>query len=150
MTAVKIVCWVLGDKELQYMADTYSQAPASRRRCGVVTPVAAADTICGLYPGKDGMLCSWCWGWEELMIGACRPSLCLSVLRGSPSPSSRVSYYGPRKQQLGINYTAPAAAVSAAWMTHCGSELTPRNANEIRLTSSPNVQPQDLHARIGC
>jgi len=35
--------------------------------------------------------CSWRWGWEELMIGVCRPSLCLSVrlsvLRGSPSPA---------------------------------------------------------------
>ena len=37
------------------------------------------------------------------------------------TPSRRVSDYGPRKQRLGINYTAPAAAVSAMWMTHRGS-----------------------------
>jgi len=103
--------------------------------CGAMTQAAAADAICratSRIRARHGLQDAAGVSDEgnQRMIGACRPSLRLSfaVVHRPRTPSSRVSDYGPRKQRLGINYTAPAVAVSAAWTTHRGSKLAPRKA----------------------
>jgi len=91
------------------------------------------------------------------MIGACS----VYIFPGGPlaaRPPGRVSDYGPRKQQLGINYTAAAAAVTVAGTTRSGSRslgacrethyAAERNSLNVHSDTQPRTIAACMHGRV--